>query len=546
MSLFKARPNNLDTSDAGLVIAALGGDRDAFATIVTRYQSLLCSLAYSSLGDLKHSEDIAQEAFIEAWKKLDTLRDPEKLKSWLCGILRFKVSRHYRKEEHQPLKHADELDVHDVDASSTNTTQPNLEDSAIAEQEQALLWQTLEQLPENYRAPLILFYREQCSVELVAEKLELSESTAKQRLSRGRKLLQEAMVEFVEDRLAKSKPGAAFTLAVVAAIANIPAPAKAAALSAGAFKAGSALKWSSLLVVFASFSGVIGSLFSLRATLDQSRTAQERRRTIRAVILFFGTALVFILGMFGLRYAALQDTTHVGYFAAASQLLVVSFVACYFYLLFRMLTQDGQFRAEQRRLHPEAFLASVDDPNSKKRDYISRLSFLGVPLVHFKLGMAELGDKPAFAWIAGGDRAYGLLFAWGGLAVAPISVGIVSLGFVSIGAIGLGAFAIGTVGLGFVSFGACAVGYQAFSSLSSLGWHSAISGGFAIAREAAIGPIAIAPEVNNALAGELANLSALNANYLWVLGVMSVLVITPAIWHAKKVRRTMRTMGEQS
>ncbi len=540
MSLFRTRPNNLDTSDAGLVIAALGGDREAFTAIVTRYQSLLCSLAYSSVGDLKHSEDIAQEAFIEAWKKLDTLRDPEKLKSWLCGILRFKVSRHYRKEARQPLKHADELDVHDADAPNTNTTQPNLEDSAIAEQEQALMWQTLAQLPENYRAPLILFYREQCSVELVAEKLELSESTAKQRLSRGRKLLQEAMVQFVEDRLTKSKPGAAFTLAVVAAIANIPAPAKAAALGTGAFKAGSALKWTSLLVVIASFSGVIGSFFSLRATLDQSRTAEERRRAIQTVILFFVTAFVFVLGMFGLRYTALQNTTHAGYFAAASQLLVVSFVAYYFYLLFRLLTQAGKFRAEQRILHPEAFLTPVDDPKSTKRDYISRLSLLGVPLVHFKLGMAELGEKPAFAWIAGGDRAYGLLFAWGGLAIAPISVGIVSLGFVSIGAIGIGVLAIGTVGLGLVSFGACAMGYQAFSSLSSLGWHSAVSGGFAMAKEAAIGPIAMAQEVNNALAGELANLGVLNASYLWVLGIMTLLVIAPAIWHAKKVRHTMK------
>jgi DNA-directed RNA polymerase specialized sigma24 family protein len=74
-----------ELSDAELVIASLGGDREAFGKIVTRYQRLICSLAYSSLGSLSESEDVAQEAFIEAWKKLGNLREPEKLKSWLCG-----------------------------------------------------------------------------------------------------------------------------------------------------------------------------------------------------------------------------------------------------------------------------------------------------------------------------------------------------------------------------------------------------------------------------------------------------------------------------
>ena len=81
--------------DAALVAASLGGDRQAFGQIVTRYQRLLCSLAYSSLGNLSESEDVAQEAFVEAWNKLGNLLEPEKLKAWLCGILRFKVSHHH-------------------------------------------------------------------------------------------------------------------------------------------------------------------------------------------------------------------------------------------------------------------------------------------------------------------------------------------------------------------------------------------------------------------------------------------------------------------
>src|SRR5690242_14777348 len=73
-------------SDAELVSRTLAGDRDAFSRIVSRYQILICSLAYSRIGHLGLSEDVAQETFITAWKHLRLLREPEKLRAWLCGI----------------------------------------------------------------------------------------------------------------------------------------------------------------------------------------------------------------------------------------------------------------------------------------------------------------------------------------------------------------------------------------------------------------------------------------------------------------------------
>ena len=105
----KQRPSFEDTADAALVAASLAGDRLAFGEIVARYQSLLCSIAYSSLGNLSLSEDLAQEAFVEAWKQLPKLEDPAKVKAWLCGILRFKLSHHHRRESRQPLARAGDL-----------------------------------------------------------------------------------------------------------------------------------------------------------------------------------------------------------------------------------------------------------------------------------------------------------------------------------------------------------------------------------------------------------------------------------------------------
>src|SRR5262244_1935490 len=99
--------------DAELVAACLSGDREAFGRVVERYQRLLCSLAYSATGNLSESEDLAQEAFVDAWRQLHTLREAEKLRPWLCGILRHKVGRLRRASGQEPVRHADALEAAD-------------------------------------------------------------------------------------------------------------------------------------------------------------------------------------------------------------------------------------------------------------------------------------------------------------------------------------------------------------------------------------------------------------------------------------------------
>ena len=524
------------TSDASLVAASLDGDRQAFGTIVTRYQRLLCSLAYSSLGSLSESEDVAQESFIEAWKKLGTLREPEKLKSWLCGILRFKISHHRRKEARQPIRHAD--DFHEAGVLESND-EP-IEDVAMKEEEQALLWQALEAVPETYRETLILYYREHRSMEHVAAELDVSEDAVKQRLSRGRKLVQDKMMSFVEGALAKSAPSHVFTAGVLAALVSVAPPAKAAGVGVTVAKVGTTFKWASIAAFLATVSGLVSSFFALRANLDQSRTKRERRAVVKAVVLFLGVAALFFGGLYGLRALALAGYWNAGYLAFLSQVLVVAFVISYTVMTFRMIGKMGALRTAERSRRPDLFEAPEDQLGSKKREYKSKISFLGFPLVHVKLAMQEENESPAVRWIAAGHKAYGLLFAWGGIAVAPVSVGIISGGIVTVGAVGFGLIGMGTVGIGVLGIGAVAIGYKAYASASSLGWESAFSPGFSIAREAAIGPIAYAKEVNSELAASITNLSAIDQTYGIVLGAMALLVIVPVILWSNAVRKKIR------
>ncbi len=98
-------------NDAELVAASLSGNCDAFGRIVSRYQSLICSLAYSATGCLGQSEDLAQETFIAAWKHLRQLREPAKLRAWLCGIARNRINNSLRREGREPLRAAEPLET---------------------------------------------------------------------------------------------------------------------------------------------------------------------------------------------------------------------------------------------------------------------------------------------------------------------------------------------------------------------------------------------------------------------------------------------------
>ncbi len=242
-------------SDIDLLKASRDGSTQAFGVLVSRYQPLICAITYGATGDSGRSEELAQDAFLRAWKGLGQLQDLGKFRAWLCSIARNTVQNWFRSQGRDVVGRAASLDV----AAETTSRESGPEEMVMFEEQQAVIRQALARMPEGLREPLILFYREGKSTREVAEQLGLSEEAARQRIYRGRSLLREQVADMIETAIARTKPGKAFTAAVIASIVGlgIKGSATATAAAAGSYGAASILSGLTAKVAAVAVSAVV-------------------------------------------------------------------------------------------------------------------------------------------------------------------------------------------------------------------------------------------------------------------------------------------------
>jgi RNA polymerase sigma factor (sigma-70 family) len=467
------------SDETELVVRCVGGDRQAFAELVERYQGLVCGIAYSTCGDLGLSEELAQDTFVTAWKNLRELKDPAKLRCWLIGIVRNLANNSFRKAQRIPTDRAEPLTMEVASPMDTPATQ------AIGNEEAALMWRALEAMPLLYREPMVLFYREGESIQTLAISLDLTEELVRKRLSRGREMLETHVSRWIETTLRRTRPSSNIVVGVLAVLSGFVEQASSAT-AAATMQATAGTKTMAAAggigsLVTLPFLGIAAVCAELRHSMSQNRPTSERaetKKTYRRLLLWllfcsvlFGGLLIWARSM-GLNQRTIFAWT-VLTFVAVQALGIVG------------LTKMARHARRKRQLDDSAKKPSSD--TKPRWEYRSSLKVLGLPLIHIRLG------KPAqpslvIAWIAVGDSAIGGLLALGEVAIAPLSVGGIAIGVVPLGACAIGVFALGSL----------AVGWQAFGGLA-LAWNAAL-GVVAVAQNFALGGVGTAHAFNDAVA----------------------------------------------
>lgn len=398
------------------------------------------------------------------------------------------------------------------------------DDQAATQEEETLVWQSLEAIPESYREPLVLFYRENQSIAEVATALDLTPDAVKQRLSRGRTMLREQVAHLVEGTLRRTRPGVTLTVAVMAGLSTsqaawaggVPAAGGLAAKAAGAGGFG---------VVAGPLLGSHGGLFGAwLGTWLPAQMAPTRRE--REVLQRFGRWSLWAATGYVLALLAIN----LGWFFVRTgppwlwMVLIAANVGITAFYVVWIIGAAIRISALVRQIRAES--VENDEPESdstpirqsvmamasrwRGRVFRSQWTFLGLPLIEFNVSDPATGlqtsvsaPRRAVGWIAIGDEARGVLLAVGGTAIGAVAIGGratgllaaggIAVGGVAVGGLALGGLAAGGLGLGGLAIGGGAIGWQAVGG-GAVAWDVAV-GGAAIAHHAAFGGAALATEI---------------------------------------------------
>lgn len=183
---------------AGLVLTAQNGDLDAFAEIVSRFQDMAYLVAYAMLGDFQLAEDAAQEAFVDAYLSLPTLRQPAAFPGWFRRVVCKHGDRVVRGKHLAtvPLAAAAELVTAELDPAA------HLE----AQELNRAVRTEVTALPDRQRIVVTLFYLADQSQREIADVLDVPVATVKKRLHDARKRLRERMVVTMRETLQARSP----------------------------------------------------------------------------------------------------------------------------------------------------------------------------------------------------------------------------------------------------------------------------------------------------------------------------------------------------
>ena len=171
---------DLADPDLADIARVLAGDSQAFEGIVRRWQGPLVNMAWRYCRDRSRAEELAQEAFLRAWRGLAGWRRDSGFSTWLFAL----AANVYRSD----LKRFPTVTV-PIDEAPEPSRSATQHQALAVQQSSDLVRRAVLALPVRYREPVILFYFHEMDVAAAARTMGLPEGTLKARLSRARALL---------------------------------------------------------------------------------------------------------------------------------------------------------------------------------------------------------------------------------------------------------------------------------------------------------------------------------------------------------------------
>ena len=206
-------------NDVQLIHRILSGDEAAFSALVRKYQKSVHALAWRKIGDFHIAEEIAQDAFLQAYKNLARLRNPNQFAGWLY-VIASNLCKRWHQSNKPAMQSPDDTSVADVEAFSYRRYVSEQREAEATERRHEIVKVLLEKLPESERTVVTLYYLGEMTAQEIGKFLGVSVNTIKSRLRRARERLQ-AEEHLISETLGNVQMPANFIERIMQQVADI-------------------------------------------------------------------------------------------------------------------------------------------------------------------------------------------------------------------------------------------------------------------------------------------------------------------------------------
>jgi len=187
-----------------LARALLAGETDAFERFVDHFRSKVFHYSWLMCGRPEDAEEVAQETLLKVFENFDQLREPERVRAWVFRIAKNACLMQRRKSVFAP---AHELSLDELPPTVEVSDAAGPPDSELLRSElRAVVDRIIAELPQAYRAVVLLRDLEELSTEEAAQILDLSTDVVKTRLHRGRLAMRQKLDCYVHNHCLEDEP----------------------------------------------------------------------------------------------------------------------------------------------------------------------------------------------------------------------------------------------------------------------------------------------------------------------------------------------------
>ncbi len=206
----------MKNNDHELIQSILSGDKDAFTILVRKYQKQVHALVWRKTGDFHVAEEITQDTFLRAYRKLATLKNPNLFAGWLYVIANRLCNTWFQKRKPK-MRSLDAMPPSQVEELFYSKYLEEQREELDSEKQVDLVKRLLKKLPESERIVITLHYLAGSSTKEISEFLGVSLNTVKSRLHRARKRLQKED-NMISETLGSFQPTTASTENIIKTI----------------------------------------------------------------------------------------------------------------------------------------------------------------------------------------------------------------------------------------------------------------------------------------------------------------------------------------